>query len=89
MFRPIHGHHQVLHVHVHVHVGLILPQSPTVGPTYLGRRTTPRLPHDDILPRQKTPASPEQHIVLIPYPLFSPIAYRHYITETDVKVSKS
>ena len=37
-----------------------------VGPTYHRRRTTPRLPHDDTLPRQKTPATPEQHIVLIP-----------------------
>ena len=30
------------------------------------------LPHDDTLPRQKTPASPDQHRVLIPYGLFSP-----------------
>ena len=54
-------------------VGLILHQPPTVGPTYQGRRTTSRLPHDDTLPRQKPPASPEQRIVLIPYDLFSPI----------------
>ena len=33
-------------------VGLILPQSPTVGPTYHSGRTTPRLPHDDTLPRR-------------------------------------
>ena len=32
-----------------------------------------RLPHDDTLPLQKTQASPEQHIVLISYGLFSPI----------------
>ena len=53
-------------------VGLILPQLPTDGPTYHKRRTTPRLPYDDTLPQQKTPASPEQHIILIPYSLFSP-----------------
>jgi len=37
------------------------------------RRTTPRLPHDDTSPWQKPPASPVQHIVLIPFTLSSPI----------------
>jgi len=60
---------------LHIHVGLILPQSPTVGPTHHRRRTTPRLPHDDTLPRHKTPASPEQHIILIPFGLFSRIEH--------------
>jgi len=47
-------------------------KSPTVGPIYHRRRTTPRLPHDVTLTRQKTPASPEQHIIIITYGLFSP-----------------
>ena len=33
-------------------LGLILTQSPIVGPTYHRRRTTPSLPHDDTLPRR-------------------------------------
>jgi len=41
------------------------------------------------LTRQKSPASPEQHIILIPYPLFRHIAYRHYITETDFEIFTS
>ena len=49
-------------------VGLILSQSPTVGPIYHRRRTTPRLPHDDTLPRRH-----QSNIILIPYSLFSPI----------------
>jgi hypothetical protein len=44
---------------------------------------TPRLPYDDTLPRQKTPASPEQNNFDSIRPLFTYRAYRHCITETE------
>jgi len=57
MFRPIHGHHQVDCL-----------KFPLCKKFPLFNRA-----NDDTLPRQKPPALPEEHIVLIPFTLSAPI----------------
>ena len=75
-----------------IHAGLILPQSPTEGPTYHGRRATPQLPHDDMLHPPEGDCGVTRAIYIVfdsLLPSLSPVANRHCITATNVEISTS